>query len=764
MKSPVRKATKPPSPADPESSPASPKPALSLREAIALKRAEAKKAKASANTSSVDAFAEIDENFKPVQKQKGEDLLDLGRWSVRETIERSRSSGSINISTRGLQCLPSALYEVLLGVKPDPLPSLPEEPPLPGSNDGSIQKSGTAPAWYEAQDLQVLKAWSNEIVEIQHEISLFGSLQTVDLHNNKLTSLPDTFADLTELVYLDLSQNALTSLPTNLFALPKLVTLNVARNELTGLPFRSPFTPEFQAQARRKRSSDFFEPTISRAETPLPKLQTLDASHNKITVTAIDHKQGDIPTTLVKLDLSGNPLETSNATCVTLIRAVAQLPKLKELRLEKANVSDRSFPPDLFAGSSSVFPALRLLDCGESQATLDAAKAALSALPRELNFDYTSEDPPEGALRVLVGKKVIKEAWEIEAERRAKARRGRGMVDEEPDPWSGKTDSQKKEVAKEPWEVAAEQGLLTAGAQRRARATAALKAQITPSHPSSTVKPPTPVSPPAISLSNPQFYNEKTQTLALPASKPPSHARAFSLAIPSRAGVLDAVDTVQLALPTPSLPLAQIAMEPFAQALRVLHLANRRMDPVIRLPPTDGIFLPYLEELSLEGCGFGDSVPVIRADANAGSGLLTRTSESLLPLLAKLFPSLQDLDLSDNVLTSEALTKEALSSLVLSGPARKGLKHLRLRGNRLESLDGFTAIAEHFKGNRDFPEWKLEELDLRDNAISKLPPELGLLPLDVFLVDGNVFRVPQRRIWEREGTKGLLSWLRGRIE
>lgn len=26
------------------------------------------------------------------------------------------------------------------------------------------------------------------------------------------------------------------------------------------------------------------------------------------------------------------------------------------------------------------------------------------------------------------------------------------------------------------------------------------------------------------------------------------------------------------------------------------------------------------------------------------------------------------------------------------------------------------------------------------------------------------FRVPQRRVWEREGTKGLLGWLRGRIE
>jgi len=92
------------------------------------------------------------------------------------------------------------------------------------------------------------------------------------------------------------------------------------------------------------------------------------------------------------------------------------------------------------------------------------------------------------------------------------------------------------------------------------------------------------------------------------------------------------------------------------------------------------------------------------------------------------------------------------------------LKHLRLRGNKIAELDGFQGLAEQFKGNRDVPNWKMEELDLRDNEIGKLPAELGLMPLDVLLVDGNVFRVPARRIWEREGTKGLLSWLRGRLE
>jgi len=235
---------------------------------------------------------------------------------------------------------------------------------------------------------------------------------------------------------------------------------------------------------------------------------------------------------------------------------------------------------------------------------------------------------------------------------------------------------------------------------------------------------------------------------------------------------------MDIALPTPTLPLAIIASQPFAQTLKVLTLSNRRLDVSLALPPnSEGDLLPNLEELNLEGCGLRDTVPVLRK-TGLGADTVTppRANEPLLPLLANLFPSLQTLDLSDNALTAASLQIEVLSSLILAvtsssrderaspHPVKKGLKHLRLRGNRLADLDGLQGLAELFKGNRTVPEWRLEELDLRDNEIGKLPPELGLLPLDVFLVDGNIFRVPQRRVWEREGTKGLLSWLRGRIE
>jgi len=224
--------------------------------------------------------------------------------------------------------------------------------------------------------------------------------------------------------------------------------------------------------------------------------------------------------------------------------------------------------------------------------------------------------------------------------------------------------------------------------------------------------------------------------------------------------------TSDISVPAPTLPLSVISTQPFAQTLRVLILANRRMDRSFALPSSPGSisgFLPCLEELDLEGCNLTDLVTVY-PDSSSGRTTPPRSTEPILLTLAKLFPSLQILNLSYNALTNISLTSEALSTLIFTSPHRKGLRHLGLRGNKFSELDGFMNLAESFKGNRNVPGWKMEELDLRDNEISKLPPELGLLPLDVLLVDGNIFRVPQRRVWEREGTKGLLSWLRGRIE
>ncbi|TFK82114.1 hypothetical protein K466DRAFT_648134 [Polyporus arcularius HHB13444] len=834
VKSPARKTQ----PLPPEDD-APPKPQLSIREQIALKRAEVKKV---AKSPVVAKFEGL-EDASPQAFSQSVEHVDLGRWSIKETIERGRSSGAINLSSRDLPCIPSALFEIHLGITPEPLKSAPVEPPIGSSGANARQTSNqNGPSWYEAQDLEILKAWSNEIQEIQPEISMFGSLKIIDLRNNKLQTLPDTFADLTALTAVDLSHNQLSSLPVNFWTLPHLTTLNLSHNHLASLPFSAPFrggsTPLDRTQDSR---GDWFSQTITRATEPLPRLTNLDVSYNRLTAASIDHSiEGPgLPALLSKFDLSGNPL----GKCDSLFRALGRLERLRELHMLKADIGDDSFRVSVFASASgTLFPVLKILDLEETQVTRPAVEAVFTpnVIKQTVQFDVTSQEPPDGVLRIIVGKRVVKEAWEIEAERRTKLRRQVAFPEESSSSSAGQTNAQAP-AAKEPWEIEAEQGLLSEGAKRRMRAQAAVAARPSASSTSSGGRPtpaalqkpkvvekepweieaeqsllsaggrrraraaalaaaagtsqpdatrtPSPSAasparshtPPSVgaALANPQYYTAASRTLTLPPSAPPAksnHARSFSLAAPawSKGPAAAGVSELALAIPAPTLPLAAIASQPLAQNLKVLILASRRADPSFSIPINPGICLPYLEELSLTNCNLGDSVPVSHVGESGDEPTLQRTNEPLLPLLTKLFPSVRTLDLSYNGLTSAAFTKAALEALIFADPtpggeadataARKGLRQLRLRGNRLNELDGFRELADRFRGNRDAPGWKLEELDLRDNEIAKMPAELGLFPLEVFLVDGNTFRVPPRRVWEREGTKGLLSWLRGWIE
>ncbi|KIY74288.1 hypothetical protein CYLTODRAFT_448050 [Cylindrobasidium torrendii FP15055 ss-10] len=760
-------ATKSPAPKPKAEAPSSSAAQLSIREAIALKRAEARKIK----TKSPSPAPE--DQVPPTNERIPEDDL-YGRQSVKETVERARSTGLLNLATRNLPCIPSILFEAHLNVTPEPLQSVPEEPPY------GVDSRKNA-AWYEGQDLKTIKMGNNEVVEIQPEISLFGSLKSLDMHKNKLQSVPATLADLLFLSYLDLSHNNLTSLPDILYALPELTVLNVAHNALTDLRLGAYFA---DGPKKEYVSDDFFATPINRATSPLPNLVSLNASNNKLKSGSIDF--ANLPTSLKIVDLSHNPLGIRDSATQALVRKLAELPVLDELHLHHAEIGDDAFPADM---PSSSFAGLHVLQIEECPVTQAGIKAALQGVSQKVTFDITNDLPPPGTLRVAVGKIIVKEAWELEAERRQRQRRGLPSDPEEAkeleanggppvivkEYWEydadngllteggrrrarAEAEAKKKEEeerkakptepVKEAWEV---EGLFTEGAKRRARAEAASKAQ---EQRSGNSRPTSPVS-----LSSPQYWDATTKTLTLPPSTPPAkgvHGRHFSLAL----GPSVSASVADIVVPTPTLPLTAILKEGFADNLTKLILVNRRLDRCFSLLPEDSPCLPNLEELDLEGCSLGDHVAVVRS-SDAGA---PRTMEALLPLIARLFPSLHALNLAFNSLPSECLTSEALSTLITCTSQRAGLRRLGLRGNGIRELDGFKTLADGFKGHRDVPGWKLDELDLRDNDIGKIPPELGLLPLGVFLVDGNTFRVPPRRVWEREGTKGLLNWLRGRIE
>ncbi|KAJ8667980.1 hypothetical protein QAD02_009643 [Eretmocerus hayati] len=68
------------------------------------------------------------------------------------------------------------------------------------------------------------------------EIALVKKFTILDLSNNLLTSLPKTFATLTQIVKLDLSKNSLTEIPENFGELRQLKHLDLYGNQISRLP------------------------------------------------------------------------------------------------------------------------------------------------------------------------------------------------------------------------------------------------------------------------------------------------------------------------------------------------------------------------------------------------------------------------------------------------------------------------------------------------------------------------------------------------
>ncbi|KAI0298049.1 hypothetical protein B0F90DRAFT_1735930 [Multifurca ochricompacta] len=739
----TKSPTKPPTrlrPNEPEQATPSKAPPMSMKEAIALKRAEAKKAmtvqKATTARDRLNGYDGVDDASPAAGGTPATEGDDLGRPSIRDTIERARSSGSLNIASRDLPCLPSALFEIHLSVTPEKLLSVPDEPPLPEKPGRKASSKPTS--WYDQQDLTFLRARNNQIVEIQPEISLFGSLKAIDLQNNRLTSLPDSFADLTSLVNLDLSHNALTSLPAHFFSLPALSTLDLSHNSLSALPFNMPFDPATKVPASSRRSSDFFSaPEITRATRPLPRLSSLDASHNKIVSSAIHHDE--LPQDLKTFILTYNPL----GDAATLVTSLSILPQLVELRMSKCDIDDASFSGSLVSTiNAHSFPKLAILDLEETRVTQAAVSSAFSALVQTIDFEAPINDAravPAGTLAVAVGKRIVREVWEIEADRHVqRLREKRSTANLNAASASVPSQSPLRPVVKEQWEIDAEEGLFSEGARRRARAEAVQRAIEEPGAGLPTIV--TPDTPPVLD----RFWDSRTLTLTLP----PSAGRSM------RHGADTTTDEI---LPRATLPLVLIVTQPFADTLRVLELRGRRVEPAF--------VLPSQTTLNLEGCALDDFIP--GAGPNEGG---------TLGVLAQLFPSLRNLELAYNNLTGAKMARVALEQLLFVGDdgRRAGLRRLGLCGNKIEVLDGLRELAQAvFGADADAGDgggsgelrrrWTLEELDIRENSIAVLPGELGLLPLDQLLVDGNLFRVPPRRVWEREGTKGLLVWLKGRL-
>ena len=522
----------------------------------------------------------------------------------------------------------------------------------------------------------------------------------------------------------------MTELPTAFSSLPNLSSLNISHNQLTSLSFALVLAPSSQSRG----SGGFFSPNLARATEPFPALKTLRASHNQIKASNVD--SGDLPRNLVEVDFSSNDLGNS----ATLFGALATLPFLQTLWMASCNLESTSFPP----ASQSNFPKLRLLDVSENHALEEHAVAA-AIKDREIEIG-TTENLLDGGAKVIIGKKgPMKEAWEIEAERRVRRRpqpehepEPEPEPEAEPEPVSGPLPVPTKNVAKpalitakavpakEAWELEAEQGLMTEGGRRRARAlaaaaAAAAEAEATSPTAAHAAHGQTPTSPGRTATLLTSFFDGPHSTLILPQSQPRSHHRNFSSAVHPHPA-----NPAELLVPSPALPLVTILEQPFTNSIRTLVLTGRRMDSSFSLPSTgrDHSYLPNLDELRLDNCNLGNSVQT------TSTGALS-SKEPLMELIANLFPSLGTLDLSYNALTS--LIGVAPLFTPDEGAKRKGLKVLRVRGNRVDSLEALEELAGAWRSGSDIQGWRAEEIDLRDNELTKVSVAAPSVPFRLIL-------------------------------
>ncbi|KFA65323.1 hypothetical protein S40285_02718 [Stachybotrys chlorohalonatus IBT 40285] len=300
-----------------------------IAQAKAAKRAAMKKASAVPATSEMESpIVPSDDGFDfgvisqdPFNQMKGQDPK---KKVLAQRVNAGRTTGRLNIAALGLKEIPLEVMKMY------DLESI-------GAQDGS---------WAESVDLTRFVAADNELETLDdfmfpdtspesfaddddNQGSLFGGLETLDLHGNMLVGVPlgfrhlahltslnlssnslsnnsldtiaqmaslrdlklaknlffgplnDAFSKLTSLEILDLHGNNVSALPQNVENMTHLRILNLNENSFESLPFDSlAKLPLTELLVRKnKLSGTLIEDPIEE----LPHLQTLDVSANQLT-------------------------------------------------------------------------------------------------------------------------------------------------------------------------------------------------------------------------------------------------------------------------------------------------------------------------------------------------------------------------------------------------------------------------------------------------------------------------------------------------
>ncbi|KAI0509707.1 hypothetical protein F5B22DRAFT_312605 [Xylaria bambusicola] len=704
------------------------KSSAALRDQIAKARAANRAAKRQASGAAISQALKspvipTDDTFDfglpedPFGQRKFEDC---NRKAMQSQINTARVTGRLNIAAMGLKAIPDEVLKMY------DLESI-------GHADGS---------WAESVDLTRLVAADNELETIDDSIfpdvdpnnfdldevddrgRIFWGLESADLHNNTLISLPLGLRRLQQLTSLNLASNKLTNncleiiaqcgglrdlkLGNNLlygpiddaFVLENLEILDFHGNNISALP-RS------INKMKRLRILNIDENALE--SVPFQSLSALPLSElrvrkNKLTGTLIEHGVKSLPQ-LQTLDCSNNQLSylVSPDTDQSL-----QLPSLHQLTV---CVNRLKSLPDMSSWDSIL--------------TINADDNSISAFPEGFtsrnslrHAGFSSNDirivPPEIArMDSLVMLSIT----------------GNPLRDKK---FTSLTTEELKDALLT--RLAPLPGEEAGGVENFANGIDSIGANV--SHIQITA------STASGGYGNMEDGHSDSDDFATPpTSAPHSPARSRSHTLSSQTwpiksgGVLDRSNTESSSLhPVVCSKIAAV------QSVRDVRLSQNTFT---QFPNSLSFFSDTMTSLSLSRNQLtGESWLTEQLDLTALRELNLQSNfcTSLAPLMTFLCaPNLEKLDVSLNRIVQIPSLRDVFPSLTV----------LLIANNRLEELDPDTIQG-------------MKIVDASNNEITHLNPRIGLLGLERLEVTGNRFRVPRWNVLER-GTEATLRWLRGRV-
>jgi Leucine-rich repeat (LRR) protein len=183
------------------------------------------------------------------------------------------------------------------------------------------QGLGVVPTWvWERIELETLVLAGNGLSDLSGRIGGLQKLRMLDLGHNKLAHLPDALGDLGGLTdFLYLHDNELTTLPQSLQRLTKLRYLNLSENAFETIPE----VVTHMESLIELRVTDNGLMSIPDRVGRLSHLRELHLRNNKL--TSLPESVGAL-SELRQIDLRGNPL-------MHLPAGLGALPRLEKLDL-----------------------------------------------------------------------------------------------------------------------------------------------------------------------------------------------------------------------------------------------------------------------------------------------------------------------------------------------------------------------------------------------------------------------------------------------